>query len=121
MNRTMKEFAWTCFAVALPVALGVLIFSLISCTPADTKDPGTMTNLFTVLGAAASAIPGIGPVAGPLIASIGPAIGALTTSHAAALAAGGLVNHHINFGVTPGRRRKLAAKRDAHRAAAKLA
>lgn len=114
-RREIHDFAKGLLGIAIFIGIGVAIFALTGCVETDSNAGGGIQTFFTAAGAALTAIPGIGPILGPLVASAGPAIGAMTTSHAAATGVGALALHHYHFGVTPGRRAKLAGAREAHR------
>jgi hypothetical protein len=114
MNRdSMKPWAF----LLTFCLLGFALFALVGCTSAEVKSG--IIPFFDAIATGATAA-GI-PWAAPIFTSAGHAIDGLFGTSGAMAAAGALVHHHVHFGVTPGRRKKLAAKREAHRAAPKAA
>jgi hypothetical protein len=96
------------------VSLVCLTGCLTACT--DAQSTGVQ-GFFDVLGTAAAAA-GM-PWATPLLHGVGSGVANLMGTHGAMAVAAVAVKHHVDFGLTPGRRKKLAPAREAHRAAKK--
>lgn len=102
---------WTSWLVLLLAAL-----FLAGCTGFGASDAAPA--FWTACAAAVSAIPVVGPVLGPVVATAGPMLGTLAGTHGTAAAMGGALVHHHHFGLwCTTRRQHLAPARAAHKVA----
>lgn len=90
------------------LALGALLL-LAGCTMSQTQDG--ITGLFDAVGLALTPA---APWAAPLLHSAGTALSSLWGTNGVVAGGAMLVHHHVHFGVTPGRRKKMAQARLAH-------